>query len=1194
MEKRLPLILQTLLILCVLGITTHAQPVLVTQIPEGSTNFENIGDLVYFTVGNALWRTDGTAQGTFELKTGFTGFSEFNGFDGKLFFRSGKIPQENQVAWNEIWASDGTPAGTVLLKRSAFYNVTISGATTTYLFFQASEPATGRELYRTDGTVTGTALVKDINPGSANGFNGWSAAIGNFLFFAANDGVSGAELWKSDGTSQGTVMVEDINPGSGHSMVGNVIAYNNLFYFKADNGVNGLEPWVSNGTAQGTFMLKDIVAGSGYSGLIEYKIGNNGSVYFLVWPVNPDPYASAADLWRSSGTTASTLRIQTIGDPDVSNEYHSFTIYDNKVYFINRSQSFTDIIWSVDGSSIGGSGAFDTPDGGINFFQAVKDHLIIAGHAQTYPIPFYRSDGSTPEEFYRLKSGGFHGGDRSVNRANIVKSGDLAFFADHDGPTDDDSNAPYDEQDYFHLFQTDGVTTQSMRALYGVEIPGVEDISDFNGKVIFTTHNDYFAPLDDFKRLWIYDPAAGDTGAGKLSVETWNGISGTQVSSIPVDSPPSSTSEITIFETPGNIGDNYGSRVRGYVIPPATGNYTFWISSDDRSELWLSTDDNPANKVRIASVSGWTNSRQWDKYTSQRSAPVSLVAGRKYYVEALLKEGTGGDHLAVGWQLPNGTLERPIPGNRLMLFQNEDPVVEFIHPADGRTFTAGESVQILLDASDSDGSIAKIELYSVDLATNEQIKLGTLQSEPYWMNWHPSSGHNYMLIAEATDNSGGSATDTVSVFAHPENSGMIQAEVWTGIPGTEISSIPLNSPPSSVLDLTTFETPANIGDNYGIRVRGYIYVLNTGDHTFWIASDDRSELWLSSDESPANKVRIAYLDGWTTPRRWDKNPTQKSAPIALVAGRRYYIEALLKEGTGNDHLAVGWQLPSGALQRPIPSQWLIPFESAPPTGTIDLETWTGISGTSISSIPVDSPPDFASELTIFETPKNVGDNYGSRVRGYIHAPTTGSYTFWVASDDRSELWLSTDENPDNKVRIAYVSGWTSSRQWDKYASQRSAPVSLVGGRNYYIEALLKEGTGGDHLAVGWQLPGGALERPIPGSRLSEFETDSEATARRTETTEEETLFSQLNIYPNPVQSGEPELRMGGYENISKTIETQVEIINMTGEVIYSEQVRCGGDCGSYVMKINKQLVPGVYLVDLKTNGTRSSKRLLVK
>jgi uncharacterized repeat protein (TIGR01451 family) len=162
-------------------------------------------------------------------------------------------------------------------------------------------------------------------------------------------------------------------------------------------------------------------------------------------------------------------------------------------------------------------------------------------------------------------------------------------------------------------------------------------------------------------------------GTGLISREVWTGVTGVNVSQIPLTSPPNITDQLTIFEIPVNTLDNFGTRVRGYVCPPISGNYRFWLASDDGGELWLSTDDNPANKQLIATVPTWTNSREWGKFPEQQSAYIYLTAGQPYYIEALQKEQTGGDNLAVGWQLPNWSQERPIPGNRLLPFGGNVP-----------------------------------------------------------------------------------------------------------------------------------------------------------------------------------------------------------------------------------------------------------------------------------------------------------------------------------------------------------------------------------------------------------------------------------------------------------------------------------------------------------------------------------------
>ena len=111
--------------------------------------------------------------------------------------------------------------------------------------------------------------------------------------------------------------------------------------------------------------------------------------------------------------------------------------------------------------------------------------------------------------------------------------------------------------------------------------------------------------------------------------------------------------------------ENFGQRLTGYVVAPETGAYTFWIASDDASALYLSTDDSPAHKAEIARVSDWTGFRVWDGEPGQTSAAIPLVTGRRYYIEAIMKQGGGDNHLSVRWQLPSGTVEEPIPPSRL-------------------------------------------------------------------------------------------------------------------------------------------------------------------------------------------------------------------------------------------------------------------------------------------------------------------------------------------------------------------------------------------------------------------------------------------------------------------------------------------------------------------------------------------------
>ncbi|MCE9538929.1 MAG: hypothetical protein K8R85_06895 [Bacteroidetes bacterium] len=410
--------------------------------------------------------------------------------------------------------------------------------------------------------------------------------------------------------------------------------------------------------------------------------------------------------------------------------------------------------------------------------------------------------------------------------------------------------------------------------------------------------------------------------SGLIERQFWANVMGSSLANVPVNTIPTSTSNLTIFEGPSQVADNYGSRIRGYICPPITGNYIFWIASDDNSELWLSIDDLVANKVKIASVSGYTSSREWTKYSTQQSIPISLIAGAKYYIEAIHKDGSQGDNLAVGWQLPNSVFERPIPGIRLSPFTI--PLTASItSPINNSFFNGGTTITIQSSVTGEPGTIQKVEFFA------DSIKLGEDITSPYSILWNNVSQGNYQLTSKVTASGNAIAVSPkVNIFINPVGctaAGTISREVWNNISGGSISAIPLSTTPSLVESLSLFKSPSNVADNYGQRIRGYICPPVTGNYIFWIASDDNSELWLSTNDNPDNKQKIASVSGYTSSNQWTKYTSQQSIPINLTTGLKYYIEALHKEGGQGDNCAVGWQLPTGIFERPIPGSRLSPF-----------------------------------------------------------------------------------------------------------------------------------------------------------------------------------------------------------------------------------------------------------------------------
>lgn len=214
-------------------------------------------------------------------------------------------------------------------------------------------------------------------------------------------------------------------------------------------------------------------------------------------------------------------------------------------------------------------------------------------------------------------------------------------------------------------------------------------------------------------------------------------------------------------------------------------------------------------------------------------------------------------------------------------------------------------------------------------------------------------------VFNVTATSGAFSTTTTVSTVYPQGTGTgILREWWDGVNGSAVANLTtvLNAGTaatgSQVINNTNggyFEIPADRANNYGTRLRGYYIAPSTGTYFFYIASDDASELWMNvNGTDPAGKTKIAEVTSFTSAREWTKLASQKSAGINLVAGQRYYIEALHKEGSGSDHLAVRADLPGNVSEAPIPYHRLDPFVLSAPTGTPALLNAAAVSGSQIN------------------------------------------------------------------------------------------------------------------------------------------------------------------------------------------------------------------------------------------------------
>ena len=290
------------------------------------------------------------------------------------------------------------------------------------------------------------------------------------------------------------------------------------------------------------------------------------------------------------------------------------------------------------------------------------------------------------------------------------------------------------------------------------------------------------------------------------------------------------------------------------------------------------------------------------------------------------------------------------------------PTVSIINPSQNSVYDAGSPITLEAQASDANGSITKVEFYNAGVQFAQDL------IAPYVFSSTGVEAGNYLLTAKAFDNSGNSSvSDTIRVTVTACSPiGSITAEGYSNISGRYISNLTSHpdypNNPSITTQLSSFEYK-NAGDNYGGRVRGYICAPATGNYTFYIASDDQSELYLSTNDDPANKRKIAFLNTPVASRSWYTYSTQKSASIFLKKGARYYIESLHKESTGSDHFAAAWKMPNGTFEGPILGSRLSPINV--PVNAVRL-AFTNGSQSSFSDLEDNIAP--MSVLTAYPNP----------------------------------------------------------------------------------------------------------------------------------------------------------------------------------------------------------------------------------
>jgi len=394
--------------------------------------------------------------------------------------------------------------------------------------------------------------------------------------------------------------------------------------------------------------------------------------------------------------------------------------------------------------------------------------------------------------------------------------------------------------------------------------------------------------------------------------------------------------------------NNFVQRISGFFTPTNTDNYNFYVSSDDDTDLFLSTDDNPSNKRLIAQETGWSNTRQWAVANSGPSGPknsatwspdggttvpyasgISLVAGQAYYIEAITHQGGGGENFgftvasATGVQPVNNDPSNVDPSQLSFLTSPATSLAITQNPANQSAFT-GDNVVFKANAS-TDSEITPLFQWlqngtNLAGATGTQLSLSSLVIG--------QNGNTYQFTASVPGTSlrATSTVATLTVRASITVSNYLKKEFW-GTNGS-ISRANVEAGTAGLPDYTAgipLFFAGNAGYlNYAQRVSGFFIPPQTTNYLFWIEADDDADLFLSTDSTVANKRQIAAEVGWSNQGQWNSSssgnsvsqkasvsylPAGASVPpyaagIPLTAGTPYYIEAVMHQGGGGERLEV--------------------------------------------------------------------------------------------------------------------------------------------------------------------------------------------------------------------------------------------------------------------------------------------------
>ena len=418
-----------------------------------------------------------------------------------------------------------------------------------------------------------------------------------------------------------------------------------------------------------------------------------------------------------------------------------------------------------------------------------------------------------------------------------------------------------------------------------------------------------------------------------------------------------STTAITALDLP-SAGANYGERVSGYFTPSVTGRYVFFVSSDDDSDFYVSTNDQPSGKQLVAQEQVWSGNLAWNSsgggssITQKRSdlwvpdpnnppltppygGGIAMNAGTRYYIEAVHHGGGGGNGLSATFALTNDVaIGLPTDGTP-SAFTNgvisyiTSPVTTFAittQPADVTVFEGFDySFKVVVQ---TDSEIAP----TYQWRKNGSPVIGaTANTYSALAAFADNNSHYSCDIAIAGFTNTTSTTNTVTIQQGVVAIGQVRQEVWTNITVTGVTralveaNVPGTVPPPDVTSFVSGFDVNGFGQNdYVQRLSGLFVAPVTTNYVFYLSSDDDGSLFLGTNDRPETKQRIAFEPNWSGYRSWTAAGNGSAADVAqkcsttfvdpttglpgpgnpngipLTGGNRYYVEIVMHQAGGGD------------------------------------------------------------------------------------------------------------------------------------------------------------------------------------------------------------------------------------------------------------------------------------------------------